>query len=283
MADQFINIAKPFLIGELTKQIKEHEKDFDVVESKIDSIITQLKTQLEPISTPIIAGIKLIPFGDPTEKLQELSDELKLKMDGIDFSELEKIPDIDPTLKDRIKALPDKVKTKLKDLVDELVTGKAPAATTPQPPPPSNTGAIMPPAPPSKKEEAAATTDTAAATTDTAAATTDTAAATTDTAAAANDTAATATTTDTAETIDAAKAGLADLKGDEKNETIDKIMKMLEETGVLDEIKKRICSAAPATTAAPAPAGGAKRKHRRKTKKNIRRNNNGKTRFGRTF
>ena len=216
MADQFINIAKPFLIGELTKQIKEHEKDFDVVESKIDSIITQLKTQLEPISTPIIAGIKLIPFGDPTEKLQELSDELKLKMDGIDFSELEKIPDIDPTLKDRIKALPDKVKTKLKDLVDELVTGKAPAAA------------------------AAATTE--------------------------------------AELEAAAKAGLAGLDGDEKNETINKIMEMLKETGVLEEIKKRICTAAPA-----AAAGGAKRKHRRKTKKNIRRNNNGKTRFGRTF
>lgn len=220
MADQFINIAKPFLIGELTKQIKEHEKDFDVVESKIDSIITQLKTQLEPISTPIIAGIKLIPFGDPTEKLQELSDELKLKMDGIDFSELEKIPGIDPTLKDRIKALPDKVKTKLKDLVDELVTGKAPAAA------------------------AAATTE--------------------------------------AELEAAAKAGLAGLDGDEKNETINKIMEMLKETGVLEEIKKRICTAAPATTAAPA-GGGAKRKHRRKTKKNIRRNNNGKTRFGRTF
>ena len=79
-----------------------------------------------------------------------------------------------------------------------------------------------------------------------------------------------------AATIDAAKAGLADLEGDKKNKTIDKIMEMLEETGVLDEIKKRICTAAPA-------AGGAKRKHRRKTKKNIRRNKNAKTRFGRTF
>ena len=270
MADQFINIAKPFLIGELTKQIKEHKTDFDVVESKIDSIITQLKTQLESISKPIIAGIKLIPFGDPTEKLQELSDELKLKMDGIDFSELEKIPDIDPTLKDRIKALPDKVKTKLKDLVDELVTGKAPAATT-LPPPPSNTGAIMPPAPLSKKEEAAATTDTAAA------------AAATDTAAAA--TAATDTAAATEAELEAAtKAGLARLDDDEKNETINKIMEMLKETGVLDEIKKRICTAAPAPPAPPAPAaGGAKRKHRRKTKKNIRRNKNAKTRFGRTF
>ena len=245
MADQFINIAKPFLIGELTKQIKEHEKDFDVVESKIDSIITQLKTQLEPISTPIIAGIKLIPFGDPTEKLKELSEEIKLKMDGIDFSELEKIPDIDPTLNERIKALPDKVKTKLKDLVDELVTGKAPETTT------------LPS--PSNAEEAATTDTTAAATTDTALP---------------------PPPPSKAEEAAATKAGLAGLDDDARKKTIDDIMKMLEDTGVLDEIKKRICTAAPA--AAPA-AGGAKRKHRRKTKKNIRRNNNGRTRFGRTF
>ena len=96
--------------------------------------------------------------------------------------------------------------------------------------------AALPPAPPSKAEEEAATAKLEAAT----------------------------------------KAGLARFDSDEKNETIDKIMEMLQETGVLDEIKKRICTAAPA-------AGGAKRKHRRKTKKNIRRNKNAKTRFGRTF
>ena len=242
MADQFIEIAKPFLIGELTKQIKEHEKEFDVVESNIDSIITQLKTQLEPISKPIIAGIKLIPFGNPQERLDDLSDELKLKMDGISFSELEKIPDIDPTLNERIKALPDKVKTKLKDLVDELVTGKAPETTTL--PSPSNA-------------EEAATTDTTAATTDTA-----------------------LPPPPPSKAEEAAiKAGLAGLGSDDKNKTIDTIMKMLEETGVLEEIKTRICTVPPV----PPAAGGAKRKHRRKTKKNIRRNNNGRTRFGRTF
>jgi ribosomal protein L12E/L44/L45/RPP1/RPP2 len=108
-------------------------------------------------------------------------------------------------------------------------------------------------------------------------------AATTGTAAAA-ETTGTATAAE-AELEAATKAGLARLDVDEKNETIKKIMEMLEETGVLDEIKKRICTAAPAPPAPPAgaAAGGAKRKHRRKTKKNIRRNNNGKTRFGRTF
>jgi hypothetical protein len=256
MADQFINIAKPILIGELTKQIKKHDKDFDIVEGKIDTIITELKTQLGPF-TSIIAGIKSIPFGDPTKKLQELSDELKLKLDSIDFSELEKIPDIDPTLKDRIKALPDKVKTKLKDLVDELITGKAPETTTNGTVDASSkVETIMPPPPPSKaEEEEAATTEV---------------------------------------TTEAVATGYERLDNDEKNETIDKIMKMLEETGVLEEIKKKICTAAappapaaappaaPPATAPPTGVGGAK-KRRRKTKKNIRRNNNGKTRFGRTF
>jgi len=80
-----------------------------------------------------------------------------------------------------------------------------------------------------------------------------------------------------AATTTAAATGFKKLHEDEKNETIDQIMKMLKDTGVLEEIKTRIC-----TTAPPAAGGGAK-KRRRKTKKNIRRNKNAKTRFGRTF
>jgi hypothetical protein len=175
---------------------------------------------------------------------------------------LEKIPDIDPILTDRIKALPDKVKTKLKDLVDELVTGKAPETTTNGTVDASSkvegattdaaateaaatiTKAPVPPAPPSNGEESAKKKELAA----------------------------------------AAKTGLTGMDDDTKKQTIDKIMKMLEDTGVLEEIKTRICTTTPAPPAPPAPAGGgAKQKHRRKTKKNIRRNNNGKTRFGRTF
>ncbi len=232
MADQFINIAKPFLIEELTKKIKENEKQFDVVETGIDKIIADLKTKLEPISTPIIKGIKLIPFGDPNEKLQELSDELKLKMDGISFSELEKIPDIDPALTTRIKALPDKVKTKLKGLVDELISGKA-AVQAGEP--------VV-----------------------------------------------------AAETI---QAGLNTLTDSQKEEVIKNIMELLNKSGVLEEIKKQICTApaptpqvlpppAPTTTQVLPPAppvGGANKKNRRKTKKNIRRQNKSYTKFGRTF
>lgn len=246
MADQFINIAKPFLIGELTKKIKENEKQFDVVETEIDTIIAQLKAQLEPISKPIITGIKLIPFGDPNEKLQELSDELKLKMDGISFSELEKIPNIDPALTTRIKALPDKVKTKLKVLVDELITGKAPEVVAP-------TTATVVPAP----EVATVVPATATVVP------------------------APAVATATAETI---QAGLNTLSTSQKEEVIKNIMELLNKSGVLEEIKKQICTAPPATPIpAPQAVGGSNKKNRRKTKKNIRRQNKSYTKFGRTF
>jgi hypothetical protein len=256
MADQFINIAKPFLIGELTKKIKENEKQFDVVETEIDTIIAQLKAQLEPISKPIITGIKMIPFGDPNERLQELSDELKLKMDGISFSELEKIPNIDPALTTRIKALPDKVKTKLKGLVDELITGKAPEVPKPEVKA-TTTATVVPVAP------------------------------------------ATATATVAPEVVARAEtiqAGLNTLSPSQKEEVIKNIMELLNNSGVLEEIKKQIYTApaptpqvlppAPPTTQVLPPAppvGGANKKNRRKTKKNIRRQNKSYTKFGRTF
>jgi hypothetical protein len=83
--------------------------------------------------------------------------------------------------------------------------------------------------------------------------------------------------------------GLSNMPNDDKKETIDKIMKMLEDTGILDEIKKRICTAPPAPPAVAAPlpptppAGGSNKKHRRKTKKNIRRQKRTYTKFGRGF
>ena len=46
------------------------------------------------------------------------------------------------------------------------------------------------------------------------------------------------------------KQGLQSMSVDDKTKTIDSIMKMLEDTGILDEIKKRICVPA---VAAPAP------------------------------
>jgi hypothetical protein len=293
MADQFINIAKPFLIGELTKKIKENEKQFDVVETEIDTIIAQLKAQLEPISKPIITGIKMIPFGDPNERLQELSDELKLKMDGISFSELEKIPNIDPALTTRIKALPDKVKTKLKGLVDELVSGKAPEVPKPEVESTTATVVLTP--------EVKATVVPAP---EVEATTTATVVPTSEVVATATVVPATVEVVARAETI---QAGLNTLSTSQKEEVIKNIMELLNKSGVLEEIKKQICTApaptpqvlppappttqvlppAPPTTQVlppPAPpAGGANKKNRRKTKKNIRRQNKSYTKFGRTF
>jgi hypothetical protein len=257
MADQFINIAKPFLIGELTKKIKENEKQFDVVETEIDTIIAQLKAKLEPISTPIITGIKMIPFGDPNEKLQELSDELKLKMDGISFSELEKIPDIDPALTTRIKALPDKVKTKLKGLVDELITGKAPEVPKPEVEATTTPATVVP----EVKATVVPTSEVEATTPATAEVAPEVVA--------------------RAETI---QAGLNTLSTSQKEEVIKNIMELLNKSGVLEEIKKQICTAPPATPIpAPQAVGGSNKKNRRKTKKNIRRQNKSYTKFGRTF
>lgn len=48
------------------------------------------------------------------------------------------------------------------------------------------------------------------------------------------------------ETETSVKQGLQSMSDDDKKKTIDSIMKMLEDTGILDEIKKRIC--VPATT-----------------------------------
>ena len=95
-----------------SEKIKDNKDKFDVVEAGIDDIIKKVKEVVEPISSPIVAGMKLIPFGNPSERLQELADDLKLKMDGIDLSELEKIPDLSPEITIRVKALPQKVKDK---------------------------------------------------------------------------------------------------------------------------------------------------------------------------
>ena len=52
------------------------------------------------------------------------------------------------------------------------------------------------------------------------------------------------------------KQGLQSMSDDDKQKTIDSIMKMLEDTGILDEIKKRICvpPVAPAVEVSVAPA-----------------------------
>ena len=124
MADQIINTIKPILVGELTKEINEHKNNFDQVEKSIDKVIDGIEGKIKPIAEPVVAGIKLIPFGDPKEKLSELADEIKLKIEGIDLSELSNIEGLPEDIKSRVASLPDKVKTKLKDSIDKIITGE---------------------------------------------------------------------------------------------------------------------------------------------------------------
>ena len=265
------------VIKSLEPVIKENIKDIEVLKTKID-------TELGTLSSTVK---NLIP-----DTLKDTVDVIKIKgfVDSIDSSVFKKVFDdvIEQQSDDDLKSLnltkeqltksigglPDDIKEIFKKHIDSVFGNKKTAETTTDgvaaasnaaalPPPPSNLETKMPLAPPSE-----ATT-----------------AATTDAAALPPPPSKAEEAATEAELEAATKAGLARLDDDEKNETINKIMEMLKETGVLDEIKKRICTAAPAPPAPPAAAaaGGAKRKHRRKTKKNIRRNNNGKTRFGRTF
>ena len=255
------------VIESLEPVIKENIKNIEVLKTKIDTELGTLSSKVK----------ELIP-----DLLKEQVDVTKIKgfIDSIDSSVFKKVFDdvIDQQSDDDLKSLnltkehlktsigglPDDIKEIFKKHIDSVFGNKKTAETTDAaalpPLPPSNLETKMPLAPPSE-----ATT-----------------AATTDAAALPPPPSKAEEAATEAELEAAAKAGLAGLDGDEKNETINKIMEMLKETGVLEEIKKRICTAAPATTAAPA-GGGAKRKHRRKTKKNIRRNKNAKTRFGRTF
>jgi len=124
MAEGIINIIKNTFLTELTTKIKEHEKDFDLVEKGIDDIIKKVKDLVETPAKILVTGITLSPFGDKDKNLNELADEIKLKVDGIDLTALENIELTDKTLAPRVKALPQKVKDKVHILIDELILGK---------------------------------------------------------------------------------------------------------------------------------------------------------------
>lgn len=236
-------IVQKLVEDELKTVIEQNIDKIDTIEPMVDAKLGEVAGKIKAL---IIDNINNIPFVPDSMKQGFISqipvDKLIKIINEFDFEPFKATLLAIPTTGISDPTELNKIKTTLTGLPDKiksLLIKHIESVFNGTTAAPSNLETTLPPAPPSEAEEAATT----------------------------------------AELEKATKAGLADLKGDEKNETIDKIMKMLEETGVLDEIKKRICTAAPA----PAAAGGAKRKHRRKTKKNIRRNNNGKTRFGRTF
>jgi hypothetical protein len=124
MADQVINTIKPLLIEGIKKEINEHKNDFDAVEQGIDKVIDDVENKIKPIADPIVAGIKMIPatFGDPKSKLDVLNTEIDKKIDGIDLStELQKIEGLPEGIKERVASLPEKVKTELKESIDNII------------------------------------------------------------------------------------------------------------------------------------------------------------------
>ena len=124
MAEQIITAIKPMLVEELKKAIKEHETDFDQVEKGIDKVIDDIKEKIKTLAGPAVKGIKLIPFGDPKKNLEELATNIKNQIESIKLSDELSNIDVPETIKSRVAALPEKVKTKLKDSIDEIITGE---------------------------------------------------------------------------------------------------------------------------------------------------------------
>ena len=244
-------IVQKLVEDELTTLIKPNIEKIDTLEPMVDAKLKEVAGQIKAL---IIDNINKIPFVPDSVKQGFISqipvDKLIELINGFDFepfkATLLAIPTTgisDPTELNKIKTTLTGLPDKIKILLIKYIESVFNSTAAP-----SNAAALPPSeeleaASPSNAEEAAKKID-----------------------------------------LEAAKTGLTGMDDDTKKQTIDKIMKMLEDTGVLEEIKTRICTTTPAPPAPPAPAGGgAKQKHRRKTKKNIRRNNNGKTRFGRTF
>lgn len=125
MADQIINTIKPLLIEGIKQEINKHKNDFDAVEKGIDNVIKNVEKKIKPIADPIVSGIKMIPFGNPNDKLDELNTEIDKKIDSIDLStELQKIEGLPEEIKARVASIPDKVKTELKESIDNIISGE---------------------------------------------------------------------------------------------------------------------------------------------------------------
>ena len=264
------------------------------INQKLDELANKAKTGIDSLpEIPFVFTkeiketlLKEIPF----DKVDQLLDKLDLSaIDEIKITPIidDKGVDKTPEIKAKLTQFPNKIREKLKASIraaflpgavanNTQVNKKTEPATTPTAEP-ATTATKAEPATTATKAEPAITP-----------------------------TAEPAITATAAVAEKSIEEGLSNMPNDDKKETIDKIMKMLEDTGILDEIKKRICTplveaeakvvqaevveaqttnndnANPIATASLA-AGGSNKKHRRKTKKNIRRQKRTYTKFGRNF
>jgi hypothetical protein len=124
MADQVISTIKPLLIEGIKQEINEHKNNFDAVEKGIDDVIDTVEGKIKPIIGPVITSIKMIPFGNPNDRLDKLNTEIDKKIDSIDLSEIKNIEGLPKDIKDRVASIPDKVKTELKESIDNIISGE---------------------------------------------------------------------------------------------------------------------------------------------------------------
>ena len=127
--DQLINYAKSQLIEQLKEKLNQGDAGIDALFIELKNKLTSFTVLNQNVLKTILAPICV------SKQEQTLQTELKNKIDKIDFSEelkkmQEQMPGITDEIKLKIDALPETLKSKLKTLIDEIITCNAQSATT---------------------------------------------------------------------------------------------------------------------------------------------------------
>lgn len=131
--DQLIDYAKSQLIDQLKEKLNQGVASID---AGIDALFADLKNKLTSFTVLNKNVLQTILAPICVSKQEEsVKTELKNKIDKINFSEelkkmQEQMPEITDEIKLKIDALPETLKSKLKTLIDEIITCNAPPATT---------------------------------------------------------------------------------------------------------------------------------------------------------
>jgi len=264
--DAVLTTIKPIVQGLVEKELKtvieQNIDKIDTIEPIVDAKLGEVAGKIKAL---IIDNINKIPFVPDSIKKGFISqipvDKLIEIINGFDFepfkATLLAIPTTgisDPAELNKIKTtltgLPNKIKSLLIKHIESVFNGTATVAPAEVP----EVKATVVPTPEVKATTTAPAPEVVAT--------------------------AVAPAPEVVATADTIQAGLNTLSTSQKEEVIKNIMELLNKSGVLEEIKKQICTAPPTP---PIPAGGANKKNRRKTKKNIRRQNKSYTKFGRAF
>ena len=139
MATFLVNQAKDQLIDYAKKQLLEQLEDkLKQGDAGIDSLFANLKNKLidSAFLKTILGAICIKP-----ELVEKVKTELKERIDKIEFSEkLEEMKKTMPEMGEQIDALPTKLKLKLKELINALITCDNASANGNPAPAPATTG-----------------------------------------------------------------------------------------------------------------------------------------------